>query len=219
MKILAIDTSGKTATVAVTEDKELLGQLTLNLSVPHSQIIMVLVEELLEKLKLKPDDIDLFAVSHGPGSFTGLRVGIAAIKGMADALNKPSIGISTLEATALKFRPSSYFVCPIMDARRNQVYYSLYKDGEEILKPDMITIDILLQKLECFEKKIIFTGDCVTKYKELISTQLKDMAIFSEEIYNIPDASSICVLAYEKYSNGNTKDVMPEYIIKPYVEQ
>ena len=161
MKTLAIDTSSKAATVAVIEDKKLLGVYTLNLSTPHSQISMVLIEELLNRLNLTAKDIDLFAAAQGPGSFTGLRVGIATIKGLADGAGKPSVGVSTLQAMAHKFSLCDSYVCPILDARRNQVYYALYKNGEEILSPDMCDINILLSKLSCFDKKFIFTGDCI----------------------------------------------------------
>ena len=219
MKTLAIDTSSKAATVAVIEDKKLLGVYTLNLSTPHSQISMVLIEELLNRLNLTAKDIDLFAAAQGPGSFTGLRVGIATIKGLADGAEKPSVGVSTLQAMAHKFSLCDSYVCPILDARRNQVYYALYKNGEEILSPDMCDINILLSKLSCFDKKIIFTGDCIDKHKALISETLKDNSIFPPEIYDVSDAAAVAYLAEKLYLNKQNKPIAPEYLVKAYVEQ
>ena len=219
MRTLATDTSSKAATVAVTEDGNLLGVFTLNLSTPHSQISMVLIEELLKKLNLTAKDIDVFAAAQGPGSFTGLRVGIATIKGLADGAGKDAVGVSTLEAMAFKFNYFDGYVCPLLDARRNQVYYSLYKNGEEILPADMCDINILLSKLSCFDKKIIFTGDCIDKHKELIKETLKDNAVFPAEIYNASDAASVAYLAEKLYLNKNNKPIAPDYLVKAYVDQ
>ena len=219
MRTLATDTSSKAATVAVTEDGNLLGVFTLNLSTPHSQISMVLIEELLKKLNLTAKDIDIFAAAQGPGSFTGLRVGIATIKGLADGAGKDAVGVSTLEAMAFKFNYFDGYVCPLLDARRNQVYYSLYKNSEEILPADMCDINILLSKLSCFDKKIIFTGDCIDKHKELIKETLKDNAVFPAEIYNASDAASVAYLAEKLYLNKQNKPIAPDYLVKAYVEQ
>ena len=219
MRTLATDTSSKAATVAVTEDGNLLGVFTLNLSTPHSQISMVLIEELLKKLNLTVKDIDVFAAAQGPGSFTGLRVGIATIKGLADGAGKDAVGVSTLEAMAFKFNYFDGYVCPLLDARRNQVYYSLYKNGEEILPADMCDINILLSKLSCFDKKIIFTGDCIDKHKELIKETLKDNAVFPAEIYNASDAASVAYLAEKLYLNKKNKPIAPDYLVKAYVDQ
>ena len=219
MRTLATDTSSKAATVAVTEDGNLLGVFTLNLSTPHSQISMVLIEELLKKLNLTAKDIDVFAAAQGPGSFTGLRVGIATIKGLADGAGKDAVGVSTLEAMAFKFNYFDGYVCPLLDARRNQVYYSLYKNGEEILPADMCDINILLSKLSCFDKKIIFTGDCIDKHKELIKETLKDNAVFPAEIYNASDAASVAYLAEKLYLNKKNKPIAPDYLVKAYVDQ
>lgn len=219
MKTLAIDTSSKAATVAITENENLLGVYTLNLATPHSQISMVLIEEILNRLNLTAKDIDLFAAAQGPGSFTGLRVGIATIKGLADGVNKPSVGVSTLEAMAHKFSLCDGYVCPILDARRNQVYYALYKNGEEVMPPDMCDINILLSKLSCFDKKIVFTGDCVEKHKAFIEETLKGNCMFPSSVYNVSDASSVAYLAEKLYLNKQNKPIAPEYLVKAYVEQ
>ena len=219
MRTLATDTSSKAATVAVTQDGSLSGVFTLNLATPHSQISMVLIEELLNKLGLTAKDIDLFAAAQGPGSFTGLRVGIATIKGLADGANKPAVGVSTLEAMAFKFKHFDGYICPILDARRNQVYYALYKNGEEVLPPDMCDINILLSKLSCFDKRIIFTGDCLDKHKDLIKQTLNENVVFPADIYNTTDAAAVAYLAEKLYLNKQNKPIAPDYLVKAYVDQ
>ena len=122
VKILALESSAVAASVAVTEDERLLGQSFQNSGLTHSRTLMPLCEDLLRNMDLKLEDMDLIAVAHGPGSFTGLRIGVATVKGLAWASEKPCVGVSTLEAMAWTVAHMGGEVCPVMDARRNQVY-------------------------------------------------------------------------------------------------
>jgi len=127
MKILALDSSAKPASVAVVTDGKLIGQYFQNSGLTHSRTLLAMTEALLKNLELKIADLDLIAVSKGPGSFTGVRIGVSAAKGMAWGADIPVCGISTLEAMAYQIQEPEILLCPVMDARRNQVYNALFK--------------------------------------------------------------------------------------------
>jgi len=131
MLILAIDSSAKSACVAVCEDKTLIGQYFQNSGLTHSRTLLSMTENLLKNLERTVSDIDLVAVSNGPGSFTGVRIGVAATKGLAWGADKPVCGVSTLEAMAHQVDEPDVLICAVMDARRNQVYNALFKQTEE----------------------------------------------------------------------------------------
>lgn len=223
MKVLAIDTSTASASACVIEDGRLLGEITLNPLKPHSQIIMPVIEKLLRQLELKASDIDLFASTQGPGSFTGLRVGISTVKGLADGVDKPVIGVSTLEAMSHMFGFCNGMICTLIDARRNQVYFALYQyvDGNitTVMEPDVEDISILLCKLSCLEKPIIFTGDCVEKHVDLIREHLGSNGIMPMRAYCVSTAISAGILAEKMYSKNEYKKIEPDYMIKAYVDQ
>lgn len=224
MKILAFDTATAVASAAVVEDKKLLGVQTLNLNKPHSQKIMPVIEQLLAELELTPADIDLFCVAKGPGSFTGLRIGIAAAKGFSFATGKPLVGVGTLEALASCWTVSGQYVCPVIDARRNQVYNGLYRAGEdglaEVISPNVSDISHLAARLSCFEKEIIFTGDAAYRYQDLLREQLGDLAIFPPEALCVNSAVSVALLGGEIYQKeGTHSQLVPDYLIPTYVDQ
>ena len=127
MIILAVDSSSKVATVALMKDEKLLGEITLNDKKEHSVILMTIIQDLLKDNNLSVDDIDGYVVSKGPGSFTGLRIGMATIKGLSFGSGKPYVSVSSLDALALSVSNFDGIICPIMDALRNSVYTSLYK--------------------------------------------------------------------------------------------
>ena len=137
MKILALDSSGLVASVAVVEDEKLLAEYTVNYKKTHSQTLLPMLDELTRMLDLELDTIDAVAVSGGPGSFTGLRIGSATAKGLGLALKKPLIHVPTLDAMAYNLWGSDALICPIMDARRNQVYTGVYqvKSSLTVVKP------------------------------------------------------------------------------------
>ena len=223
MKVLAIDTSTASASAAVVSDGRLLGEKTLNPNKAHSQIIMPVIEKLLSQLELTARDIDIFAATQGPGSFTGLRVGISTVKGLADAQNKPVIGIPTMEAMSHMFGFRNDYICTLIDARRNQVYFGLYQyvDGNitTVMEPDVEDISILLSKLSCLNKPIIFTGDCVEKFIDLIRKDMGSNAIMPMRAYCVSTATSAAILAEKMYLKKEYKRIEPDYMIKAYVDQ
>ncbi len=164
MLVLAIDTTTSVCSVALARDDRLLAEITTNLARTHSQRLLPLVENLMAETGLKPEDLELLAVTRGPGSFTGLRIGIATIKGMGLALDLPVVGVSTLQVLAHNF--SAGLICPVLNARLNQVYTALYRTGrspvpENLLPEQAISIQGLLEKLKGYDEPIWFCGDGV----------------------------------------------------------
>lgn len=222
MKILALDTSSITATVALLDGEKVLGEYTLNQKKTHSQRIMPMIEELLTSLELAPKDIDAFAVSLGPGSFTGLRIGIATITAMAHALDKVIVGVPTLEALAYNLYNSRGLVCPIIDAQRDLVYAALYKweDGEmiELMEGDIIKVDDLLSKLEKEDDKIFFVGDGLERFSDTLKAGLGERFVLPPTKLRIPSAASVGEVAKLKIQKDIVYDILPIYMRRSEAE-
>lgn len=224
MRVLAIDTSSNVATVAVMEDDLLLGEYILNHKKTHSQKIMPMIEQLLSDLELTVNDMDIFAAAVGPGSFTGLRIGVATIKALAHAADKRVVSVGTLEALAYNVPNAEHIIVPIMDARRNNVFTASYiwDDGfKEIGEPEGITIE------ECIEScgeflDTIFVGDGVSAHKEYIKEKLGEHAVFPHGAVLNSRASSVAALAIDKAKRGDTQsylEMKPYYIKKSQAER
>lgn len=224
MRVLAIDTSSNVATVAVMEEGLLLGEYILNHKKTHSQKIMVMIEQLLCELELSVQDIDVFAAAVGPGSFTGLRIGVETVKALAHAVGKSVVSVGTLEALAYNVPYAEHIIVPIMDARRNNVFTASYiwDDGfKEIGEPEGITIE------ECVEScgdflDTIFVGDGAIVHKDYIKEKLGTHAIFPHGAAMNSRASSVAAVAYEKAKRGDTQsylEMKPFYIKKSQAEK
>lgn len=225
MKVLAIDTSSNVATAAVVEDGRLLGESILNHKKTHSQKIMVMIEDLLKDLELTVQDIDIFAAANGPGSFTGLRIGVATIKALAHSVNKPVVGISTLAGLAYNLPYAEHIIVPIMDARRNQVYTASYIWDEEGFRE--LSADEAISIEECVEScgellDTIFVGDGVFVHRGFIEEKLGERAHFAPPTALMQRASSIAMLALEKAKNGEVEhysELKPFYLRKSQAER
>lgn len=219
MKILAIDTSALTATAAILSEDRLIGEISTTTKLTHSQTIMPMIDELLKKVSIDITDIDLFACSEGPGSFTGLRIGIGTIKGLAYGLGKPVVGVSTLEALAHNIDVTDLVICPIMDARRGQVYNGLYKynDGRLtcIEEPRALSIEELCQELT---ERTIFVGDGVNVHKEKIKELLGNKAVFASPQNLMQRAGSVAFAALNKEA-VSAEDLTAVYLRKPQAER
>lgn len=163
MKLLAVETSSKAASAALWEDDTLVGEFFLNAGLTHSQTIMEMVARLLVCARLGVDAVDCFAVSAGPGSFTGLRIGMSCVKGMAHAVEKPCVAVSTLEGLAANLLGAGALVCPVMDARRNQVYTALFSAEQRLSRiadDEAVSLEELERKLAAYmERKVLLVGD------------------------------------------------------------
>ena len=187
MLILAIESSAKPVSVAVSLDDKLLGQYYQNSSLTHSRTLLAMTESLIKNLDIKLSEIDLFAVSRGPGSFTGIRIGVSAVKGLAWGKDKPVCGISTLEAMAYQLSDSGVFlseqssvICPVMDAKRQQVYNALFKlqNGSPLrIKEDRaISLEELTDELRDINSNYILVGDgALISYEVLCKNDIKCM--------------------------------------------
>ena len=163
MKILAVDTSAVSASVAVTEDEKIISLCQTNAGLTHSRTLLPMIDAALQNSETDLDSIDFFSVSAGPGSFTGIRIGIAAVKGLCDAKGKRCLPVSTLEGLAYNLLGQNVLACCVMDARCKQVYTALFDiEGEKITRlcdDKAVSIDDLGKELSQFNKKIVFVGD------------------------------------------------------------
>ena len=218
MKILALDSTAKTSSVAVLENDTLLGLFSVNIQNTHSETLLPMVKSILESLKLTNEDIDAYAVSEGPGSFTGVRIGVATIKGLAFGREKPCVGVSTIEALYENLADYEGIVCPIMNARRGQVYTGAFLDGERIIDDTCMLLDDLIPMLEEKGQPIRFNGD---GYDLVLD---KNIANFrhTPELLRYQNAFSVGKVAYKKLINSEfTSDeaLRVEYLRKAQAER
>ncbi|MDD2481607.1 MAG: tRNA (adenosine(37)-N6)-threonylcarbamoyltransferase complex dimerization subunit type 1 TsaB [Lutispora sp.] len=224
MRILAIDTSTAAASAAVMEDGRLLCEFIINDGKKHSEKLINIMNIALESSGMEVQSMDAFACSIGPGSFTGLRIGAAAIKAMGQAMNKPVIAVPTLDALAYNIFPHRGLICPMLDAQRNMVYGALYRsDGNKLTKLEdyrAIDIDKLIERLEDFGEEIVLLGDAIPIFGEKLKTALPNSVETSPgTLY--PRASSVAALAEELYKAGETlnyNDLELYYIRKSQAE-
>lgn len=224
MIVLSIDSSSKVATIALLNDETVLGEYVLNDKREHSIVLMPMIERLLEECNLNISDIDGYVVSKGPGSFTGLRIGMATVKGLCLGGDKPYISISSLEALAFSLNYYNGLICPIMDALRENVYTALYKcvDGklETIIEPTSMDIDELISLLNEKDEDVIFTGDAINKHKEYIVNNYQNPK-FAPNHLSVIRASSLGDLGLLKLKAGIKDDTnsSPVYIKKPQAQR
>ena len=225
MKILSIDTATESATCAVLDNKKLLGEIVFNYKKQHSVILMEIIDSLLKNLKLDITNIDGFVVSKGPGSFTGLRIGAAAVKGLSQGTNKPFIGISTLDSLAYNMAYTPGIICPIIDALRGNVYTSLYEFENEdlILKTDymVISIEELIKLIKEKAQPVCFLGDGVLLYKDILKENIDNVS-FAPVNLNVSRASSLGELGMKKLEKNIFDDLFtfaPFYLRKSQAER
>ncbi len=225
MIILSVDSSSSTATCALVKEDKILGEINLNDKKEHSVILMDLIDSLLSRCNLTLDDVDGFAISEGPGSFTGLRIGMATIKGLAFGSNKPCLAISTLDTLAYNVINFNGIICPIMDALRGNVYTNLYKNNngklEAISEANCLSIEELVSILKEKNEPIIFLGDGLVKHKDYLLENLNNLS-FAPLNSNYPKASSLGELALQLFNSGETQElnkIAPVYLRKSQAER
>lgn len=226
MKVLGIESSTITASCALIDDEKLIGEYTLNHRKTHSEKLMPMIEKLLEDTETDIEDVDIIAISKGPGSYTGLRIGAAIAKGLAHACNKPIIGVPTIDGLAFNVHTLKGYIVPVLDARGGRIYSGIYKwDKEKLITIEeqfASDVDKLIEKLLKIEEIIVLSGDGAIEYKEIFKEKLGDKIIFSLPYNNMPKASSIAQLGYYLAENGkyiNPFDLVPEYLRKTQAER
>ncbi len=216
MLMLSVDSSATPASVCLLEDGKILADYYLNTGLTHSQTLMAMVESVLKISGKEVSDIDAYAVNNGPGSFTGVRIGVSAIKGMAFAADKPCIAVSTPESMAYLFVGQSAYICACMDARRNQVYNALFHVRcdvvERICDDRAISIADLLTELNALDREVILVGDGA----HLVFKATDDSSIrLAPEHLRYQRASAVAFAALEKYNRGEqitSAALMPGYL-------
>jgi len=222
MRVLAVDTATTSCSVAIVDKTSLLSEFTLYREQTHSKHLMDMIKAALRMSGLNFSDLDGFAVTRGPGSFTGLRIGISTIKGLAVALEKPVVGVSSLEALALQVSYSRDLICPILDARKGEVYFSRYRflnghlknqTKERVAPPDKAVDDL--------SESCLFVGNGALLYKEIILEKMGKFASFAPLIQNTIRASTMAYLSMAKFEKNDTDDIekiSPYYIRKSDAE-
>lgn len=225
MKILALDSSGLVASVALLIDDCLAAEYTTNFKKTHSQTLLPMLDEIVQMTELDLKDIDAIAVAAGPGSFTGLRIGSATAKGLGLALDKPIIGVPTVDALACNLYHTKGLICPIMDARRSQVYTGIYTfEGEELKtlsEQKVIEIDKVVEEIKALQQeseeyaKVIFLGDGVEVHKKYLEETFGEAVSFAPAHVSKQRAGAVAVLAAKYYKEGkavNARDHEPVYL-------
>lgn len=225
MKILAFDSTATAASVALIEDDKVIGEFFINTKITHSQTLMPMAESLLSCVQMNISEVDVFAVNAGPGSFTGVRIGVAAVKGMAMALNKPCVSVSTLDSMAYNLKSQNCISVCVMDARCDQVYNANFDIENNVIKrlcdDRALKIDELEQELKSVSKEIVFVGDGA----DLCYNKLKDRLPYvklAEESKRYQNAVSTAFVAVDLYKEGNflsADDLMPYYLRLPQAER
>ena len=240
MRVLAIDSSGLTATVAIVEDDQTIAEYTTNYKKTHSQTLLPMIDEMVRMVDADLKEIDAISVAGGPGSFTGLRIGSATAKGLGLALDKPLIHVPTVDAMAYSLYGCEDIICPIMDARRKQVYTGLYsfshKKREEnddsslydepvfqVLRMQMaVPVEELIRHLNVYRRRVVFLGDGVPVYKEMLAEGLKVPYSFAPSFMNRQRAAAVGALGIRYYEEGryeSAAEFRPEYLRKSQAER
>lgn len=231
MRVLAIDSSGLTATVAVVEETQTVAEYTINYKKTHSQTLLPMIDEVVKMTELDLGTIDAIAVAGGPGSFTGLRIGSATAKGLGLALNKPLIHVPTVDGLAYNVYGCEDIICPIMDARRNQVYTGIYtfskkageKEGRNLVEPVFqvikmqmaVSIEELAERLNRYRRPVVFLGDGVPVYENVLAEKLTVPYSFAPAYMNRQRAAVVGTLGIQYYKSGKfetAEEHRPDYL-------
>jgi tRNA threonylcarbamoyladenosine biosynthesis protein TsaB len=225
LKILGIDTSTKFCNLGLIENEDVLIEYTTNgLKKKHSSILVPAIKDLLKTIDLKMEEINGIAVSIGPGSFTGLRIGLCVAKGVCYARSLPLLGIPTLDAMAFPLKEIPCLICPVLESKKNEIYDVVFRGGDSLHRVmDYKCEDIhsLLARLSSLKEKIIFLGDGVKKYRDNIKEKIGKDALFIDSQINLPIATNIAFLGLNKLKKEEEDDIStlsPFYLRKSQAE-
>lgn len=224
MKILALECSASPASVAVIDNGKIISECFINVKLTHSQTLMPMVKSALDLSLTKFDDIDGLAISSGPGSFTGIRIGISALKGLCIAKKLPCVGVSTLRSIAENFKGQNAVICAVMDARCNQVYNALFKvDGDNInrlCEDRALMCTELAEQLSKYNEKIIVCGDGADLFYKFVNDNKN--TVLAPERLKYQSATGVGLCAYGEFLSGNTvsaEKLLPVYLRLPQAER
>ena len=225
MKILAVDTTAKAASVCLAAEDKIIGSFFIDTALTHSRTLMPMLEALLSNTETKADELSAIAVNAGPGSFTGVRIGVAAVKGLAFAHNLPCVSVSTLESMAYNFSGGDCVVCAVMDARCSQVYNALFRVNgskiERLCDDRALALTDLREELLRLDGKIILVGDGASVSYDYLKNDVPDLTIAPAN-NRIQTAQSTAMAAFEKINRGETltpAELMPVYLRLPQAQR
>ena len=225
MRILAIESSSLVASVAIVEDGVTLAEYTANFKMTHSQTLLPMIDSMVSLFGIDLSTIDAIAVSGGPGSFTGLRIGSATAKGLGLALDKPLIHVPTLDGTAYNLYGAKGLICPIMDARRNQVYTGIYRFEQEfevVMEQDAMDMGELIETLNGMGERVIFLGDGVPVHEKKIRELMTVPFDLAPAHMNRQRAASVAALGAVYFAEGKIETAAehgPDYLRKSQAER
>ena len=225
MRILGIESSSLVASAAVVENEVTLAEYTVNYKKTHSQTLLPMIDEMMRLLDMEPSAVDAIAVSGGPGSFTGLRIGSATAKGLGLALKKPLIHVPTLDAMAYGLFGASGLICPMMDARRQQVYTGIYRFEERfeiVMEQSALAVADLAERLNGLGERVTFLGDGVPAYEKQLAETLTVPYCFAPAHVNRQRAASVAALGAVYFAEGKTETAAehkPDYLRKSQAER
>ncbi len=208
MIILGIETATMTGGVALMNEERLISEYTLNVRTTHTARLMPALDLILKDSCIDKREIDGIAISMGPGSFTGLRIGMATAKGLALGLDIPLVGIPTLDALARNIPFAAYQICPVLDAKKKEVYVSLLRyEGDVLVKQTPYQVMPPADLVKQIHEKTIFLGDALDAYGELISEELGDLAVFAPDAQRLPRAAIVAEIGLSKLKAGEHLDI------------
>ncbi len=218
MLILGIESASLVASAALVEDDAVIAEYTVNNKKTHSQTLLPMIDEIFRMTERTPEMLDAVAVAAGPGSFTGLRIGSATAKGIALACDIPVIPVPTTDAMAYQFYGCAHRICPILDARRSEVYTGIYRferDFEVLMPASAMPLAELMEKLKEEPGPVVFTGDGISVFKERITAALGEDALFAPPMAARQRAAAVASRGQEMFRNGisqTSDEHVPEYL-------
>ena len=225
MNILMIDTSGPACGVAIAREGRLVCDMQLVSGRTHSQRVMPMVEAALAMSDMAVSDIDVFGAVTGPGSFTGVRIGVSSVKALAHAAGKPCVGVDALHALAANIQAFDGVICPILDARAQQVYGAMFRAGDvpqRLCEDEAMPLTAFLDRVEATDERVLFLGDGVAAMRGAIEARLGGRAQFAAPQHMNLRAGSACAIAMRLAEQGETTDylhLLPLYLRAPQAER
>jgi tRNA threonylcarbamoyladenosine biosynthesis protein TsaB len=209
MKVLGIDTSTACGSVGLIDEEWVVSEYLLNASVTHSERLIKAIEVVLREARYSMEDLDGWAISLGPGSFTGLRIGVSTAKGLAFASRKPLAGASTLDVLASQISPTPYSICPILDARKGEVYTAFYRYTQDHLLKRLTTYHAMVPQdlVKNIKEPTIFIGNGIRTYGNYLQSSLSSLAIFPPYPLNVPLGSMVAKLGRDLLRKGEYLDL------------
>lgn len=216
MKVLAIDTANLVMGVAIIDGEKVVGEITTNLQKNHSLRLMPAIDLLMKEVGIKPNELERIVVASGPGSYTGVRIGVTTAKTLAWTLNIPLVGVSSLEVLAQNGRYFDGYVAPLFDARRGQVYTGLYETKEQNVSPvqadQLVLLEDWLHVLKQLEKPVLFLGNDLVLHRNVICERLGKQSVLPPFVTDNPRAAELAFLGLQKEATTDVHSFVPQYL-------